>query len=152
MFYSVVLIVLLILLVAWRAFQVAKHPTHAGGVVYRVNNGAKEYLLVTASKNRNRWVLPKGHIEAGETEHEAAKREVAEEAGINATIVKKLGNTVHIKNLLVPINVAFFLMEYRDKVASPEKRQQRWLPIDEAITTASLSPQQHVLRAIAGAE
>jgi 8-oxo-dGTP pyrophosphatase MutT (NUDIX family) len=152
MFYTIVLLALVLLICTWRVFQVAKRPTHAGGVVYRVNNGVKEYLLVTASKNRNRWVLPKGHIEKGETEHEAATREVAEEAGIKATIVRKLGNTIHMKNLLVPINIAFFLMEYQGKVTTAENRQQRWLPIDEAITTASLSPQQHVLRAIAGEE
>ena len=53
--------------------------THAGGVVYRMTaDGKPEYLLVTASKNREQWVLPKGHIEYGENPRETAVREVRE--------------------------------------------------------------------------
>ena len=55
----------------------------AGGVV--INKG-KVALL---KKFRGDWVLPKGRIEAGETQEEAALREVKEEVGINAEIIKK---------------------------------------------------------------
>src|SRR5262249_41445497 len=55
--------------------------THAGGVVFRKRNGAVEYLLVQASKDRTQWVLPKGHIEPGEEPRETAVREVKEETG-----------------------------------------------------------------------
>ena len=37
------------------------------------------------------WVLPKGHIEPGETPEAAAVREVEEESGCLATIVAPLG-------------------------------------------------------------
>jgi ADP-ribose pyrophosphatase YjhB (NUDIX family) len=37
------------------------------------------------------WSLPKGHLEGGETAEQAAVREVAEETGIDGTIVGELG-------------------------------------------------------------
>jgi 8-oxo-dGTP pyrophosphatase MutT (NUDIX family) len=51
---------------------------HAGRVLV-VRRGADEYRL------------PKGHVDPGETPTEAAVREVAEEAGVQATIVAPLG-------------------------------------------------------------
>ena len=41
--------------------------SHAGGVVARSADGEWEYLLVEARRSRGEWVLPKGHIETGET-------------------------------------------------------------------------------------
>ena len=53
----------------------------AGGVV----EGDDDSLLMI--KLRNRWDLPKGHIEEGESESVAALREVEEETGVVAEIV-----------------------------------------------------------------
>ena len=53
----------------------------AGGAVESENG---ELLLIEL---RHRWDLPKGHIEAGESESEAALREVEEETGVVAEIV-----------------------------------------------------------------
>ena len=52
--------------------------SHAGGVVARTEGGKREYLLVEARRRRGEWVLPKGHIEPGETPEAAAVREVQE--------------------------------------------------------------------------
>jgi 8-oxo-dGTP pyrophosphatase MutT (NUDIX family) len=146
MVYSILLLALL-LFMAFRYFIVAAKPTHAGGVVYRINNeGTIEYLLVSASTNQNRWVLPKGHIEHGETEQQAASREVAEEAGIQASITRKMGNVRQFKKLFVPINIAFYLMEYQGTVPTSEKRKKIWLSLDEAIITASKPGHQKILR------
>lgn len=54
----------------------------AGGVV---ENGRGELLMI---RLRNRWDLPKGHVEEGESDSVAALREVAEETGIMAEIVE----------------------------------------------------------------
>ena len=40
-----------------------------------------EILLIQDSKDR--WTIPKGHIEKGETAQETAKREIGEEAGLH---------------------------------------------------------------------
>ncbi len=60
--------------------EVVREPT-AGGVVFRRNKkGDVEILLIQDAKDR--WTIPKGHIEEGETAQETALREIAEEAGI----------------------------------------------------------------------
>ena len=52
--------------------------THAGGVVYRLKEATPELLLVSSRFNKSIWVLPKGHIESGESSDETAVREVFE--------------------------------------------------------------------------
>lgn len=54
----------------------------AGGVVF--SRDGRVLLLGHAS---GAWVFPKGHVEEGETSHAAALREVAEEAGVAATLL-----------------------------------------------------------------
>ena len=60
----------------------------AGGVIV---NRAGEILLV--QQHNNSWSLPKGGINEGESEYEAALREIKEETGLTAlTLVGELGS------------------------------------------------------------
>lgn len=63
--------------------------TSAGGLVVQ----GDQALLIGRhdKKGRTLWSLPKGHIEPNETPEQAAIREVREETGIDAVIVKHLG-------------------------------------------------------------
>jgi ADP-ribose pyrophosphatase YjhB (NUDIX family) len=60
-----------------RRAQVVKS---AGGAVVRVIGGVPHLLLIRDPYEK--WGLPKGHAENGETLHETALREVAEETGL----------------------------------------------------------------------
>jgi ADP-ribose pyrophosphatase YjhB (NUDIX family) len=56
--------------------EVVREPT-AGGVVFRrskKNQDKIEILLIQDSKER--WTIPKGHIEEGETARQTAEREI----------------------------------------------------------------------------
>lgn len=59
--------------------EVLREPT-AGGIVYRQKNNNIEILLIQDAKDR--WTIPKGHIEEGETAKETAGREIKEETGL----------------------------------------------------------------------
>ncbi|MBN2635604.1 MAG: NUDIX domain-containing protein [Prolixibacteraceae bacterium] len=62
----------------------------AGGIVVRNN----QMLFIYRDE---KWDLPKGKIDVGETEENAALREVEEECGISGhSIVKRLPSTFHI--------------------------------------------------------
>ena len=78
-----------------REFKVVRA---AGGVV---TNSKGQLLMI---RLRNRWDLPKGHIELKEESHEAALREVIEETGIRANILdnKPLATTWHAYNIYGP--------------------------------------------------
>jgi ADP-ribose pyrophosphatase YjhB (NUDIX family) len=108
----------------------ADMPTHAGGVVYRKRD--KTYLLVKASRPPYDWVLPKGHIEHGQSTRETAVREVREEAGVWASCDVELG-TISFTVDGKPVRVAFFLMNALEEGKPREKRERAWLPLDEAI-------------------
>ncbi|MEI7690332.1 MAG: NUDIX domain-containing protein [bacterium] len=62
----------------------------AGGVITRNINSKTEFLLTEHLEKT--YSFPKGHLEAGETPEEAAKREIIEETGfVDFSLVGKLG-------------------------------------------------------------
>lgn len=76
--------------------EVVREPT-AGGIVFRRNkkSGDVEILLIQDAKDR--WTIPKGHIEEGETAKETAGREIGEETGLtDITVMSWLGK-IHFR-------------------------------------------------------
>lgn len=59
--------------------EIVREPT-SGGIIYRLKDGDIEILLIQDA--RDRWTIPKGHIEPGETAKQTAAREIGEEVGL----------------------------------------------------------------------
>ncbi len=53
----------------------------------------KNGKLVILRRKNNVWLMPKGHVEPGETLEKAASREVLEETGLQVRIGSPLGKT-----------------------------------------------------------
>src|SRR6185295_15522559 len=87
-------------------------------------NSQIEYLVVSSSDGIN-WVVPKGHIDPGETPEIAALRELAEEAGVLGEIVASLSTRDFVKNAKAA-RVQFFLVRETGSTASIEDRTIRW--------------------------
>jgi 8-oxo-(d)GTP phosphatase len=66
----------------------------AGGVVWRVRKSRVEVALVHRARYDD-WSLPKGKLEAGETELAGAVREVAEELGSRVAVSRRIGDVTY---------------------------------------------------------
>jgi 8-oxo-dGTP pyrophosphatase MutT (NUDIX family) len=103
-------------------------------VVVRRSGREIEFLAIKPA-HRDRWQLPKGRIDHGESPERAALREVREEGGVEARIVHELGPI----NFLYQMNgkryaktVDFYLMQY--EAGDPadhddEVDEARWVPL-----------------------
>lgn len=104
-----------------------------GVLPYRMVNGQQEFLLVFETYSKC-WSLPKGHIEAGETDVQAAQRELYEETGLTAKL-----DTSRVTSIEYPISsfarkqVAFFLGEVTGvpKVREGEIDKFKWVTAEE---------------------
>src|SRR5215469_376264 len=103
--------------------------------------------------------LPKGLIDAGEKPEETAVREVWEETGVTATLIRKLADSKYVyvrswgdKQRVFKI-VSFYLFRYesgRIDDVTPEMRVEvrraLWLPLEEATTKLAYGGERQVAR------
>jgi 8-oxo-dGTP pyrophosphatase MutT (NUDIX family) len=115
----------------------------AGGVLVR---RLRETWVMAAirpgGKEPGVWALPKGIIGAAEKPDETALREVAEETGVEARLVEKLGDIRYVytwEGERVFKVVSFYLLRYSrgrlgdlPPATAHEVAEVRWLPLAEA--------------------
>ena len=98
--------------------------TSCGGIV--IFRG-KILLLYKNYKNKYEgWVLPKGTVETGEEYQETAIREVLEETGAKASIVKYIGKSeysFHASEDTVEKEVHWYLMIADNYYSKPQKEE-----------------------------
>ena len=127
--------------------QPAVRLSHAGGVVFRGAGAAAEILLVSAKLAPHDWVLPKGHIEEGELPEGCARREVQEEAGVDAEPLAFLGYDSFTTPLGKSVVAAFYLMRWVGPVPAKEDRRVRWLPVVDALALLPFEGARRIINA-----
>jgi 8-oxo-dGTP pyrophosphatase MutT (NUDIX family) len=88
--------------------------TSAGAIILREIEGELKIALAQHRRTDKTWVLPKGHVEEGESIEEAALREIHEEAGLdNVQLINHLGTimreSVKSNGEVVQKTIHFFL-------------------------------------------
>ena len=94
--------------------------------------------LLIFEKHRNFWGFPKGHMEAGETEVETAKREVKEEVGIDVEVdaSKRYELNYVIENLGIDKTTILYLAKPKTfdvKMQESEIENAKWCDFNEAL-------------------
>lgn len=56
--------------------------TTSGGIVFRRNPKSNHIEILLIQDAKNRWTIPKGHVEEGEEPKQTAEREIREETGL----------------------------------------------------------------------
>lgn len=118
--------------------------THAGCIVFQEKGNRKTYLIVASSTGKH-WVLPKGHIERGETPRKAALRELREEAGVVGKIVQMgLKQSYAMKNENVVVQ--YYIVQFTKITKADEDRALRWETQKKALEILSFEQAKQALR------
>lgn len=120
--------------------EVVREPT-SGGIVFRFTPDHKDIEILLIQDSKDRWTIPKGHIEPGETAKMTARREIEEETGLrNISILTWLGK-IHFKyrrlDKLVLMTTQIYLVQALDgrETPTPEKWMKgiQWFPFAKAL-------------------
>ena len=111
----------------------------AGGVVYRITKNGKLQVMLYQDQ-RDRWTIPKGHVEEGETAQQAAIREIGEEVGLFGVVpicwLGKINFRYRRENKLVLMTMQVYLFRV-GKNDTPKKedwmQSARWFNFDDAV-------------------
>lgn len=94
--------------------EVVREPT-AGGVIFRRNTSTNNIEILLIQDAKNRWTIPKGHIEEGESSKETAEREIREETGLQEMKVMNWLNKISFRyrraSSLVLMTTDIFLVQ-----------------------------------------
>ena len=119
--------------------EIVREPT-AGGIVFRRDKkGEIEILLIQDAKDR--WTIPKGHIEEGETAMQTARREIGEEAGLKDVDMLGWLGKIHFRyrrlDKLVLMTTQIYLVRARGNTDAIKKEEWmngiKWLSFNEAL-------------------
>ncbi|MDR1774830.1 MAG: NUDIX hydrolase [Clostridioides sp.] len=122
----------------------------AGGVVLFGN------AILLLRKFNGDWVLPKGKIELGESHEDTALREVCEETGIKADILKYLGEIHYTykenwdENKEVHKIVYWYLMQSKNMNTVPQKEEgfidAKFIHIDRVVAMARYDDEKEIIK------
>ena len=124
-----------------------KYEQSCGAVVYTVRDGQRLYLVEYTPSGK--YVLPKGHVEAGETEAETALREIKEETNLEVELDCSFREiAIYSPKPNVEKAVVFFLAQPLtwDLVPQPgEVEKLAWMRYEEAEALMSYPSVRQVL-------
>lgn len=120
--------------------DVVREPT-AGGIIYRRGKDGREVEILLIQDAKDRWTIPKGHIEENEKPRDTAEREIREETGLQEMKVLswlgKINFRYRRQNSLVLMTTDIYLVRALGDTDNlkPEDWMKgiRWFPAAQAL-------------------
>jgi len=120
--------------------------TSAGGFVVEGEN----VLLIKLDSGL--YSLPKGHVEQGESFEQTALREVAEETGVKAQIIRYLGDYTRLSDendgSIVIKTIKIYLLKQIGYIEKMHDEKPEWVRIHDAINNMHFEQEVHFLNQI----
>jgi len=108
--------------------EIVREPT-SGGIVFRMNETEDDIEILLIQDSKDRWTIPKGHIEPGENAKQTAIREIGEEAGLHHISVLcwlgKINFKYRRQDKLVLMSTQIYLVRALDQSEIPTK--EKWM-------------------------
>jgi 8-oxo-dGTP pyrophosphatase MutT (NUDIX family) len=117
------------------------HETTSGGIIFRRNKKTKQLEILLIQDAKNRWTIPKGHVEPEEEPKDTAAREITEETGLQEMKVMNWLGKVNFRyrrtHTLVLMTMHIYLVEGKGDTDNlkPEDwlTDIKWLSANDAI-------------------
>lgn len=129
-----------------------KREISAGGVVVFGNT------ILLLKKYNGDWVLPKGRVEENENLDHAAMREVQEESGVKAELIKYIGDIEYsyeygwVQREKVAKTVHWFLMKSRNMECIPLKKEgfveAKYIHLKRAVEIARYEDEKKIIKKV----
>lgn len=128
---------------------------HSYGVVpIFIEDGLRKYLVI--HQTRGHWAFPKGHLEAGETPIETARRELKEEVGITdceLDLTQEFNQFYHFvkdgEEIDKQVNYwCGFVTNKNVQLQAKEVQEVAWLEFEPAIQQLTHEPSKKLLREV----
>jgi 8-oxo-dGTP pyrophosphatase MutT (NUDIX family) len=105
-----------------------------GGIVWRHGEGGGVEIVLVHRLGYDDWSFPKGKLHPGETEAQAALREVQEETGLRCRLGREVGTSAYRDPKRRPKTVRYWEMTPTAGTfgAANEIDDARWVPLQEA--------------------
>jgi 8-oxo-dGTP pyrophosphatase MutT (NUDIX family)/phosphohistidine phosphatase SixA len=120
----------------------------AGGLVWRRDEAGVLEVVLVHRPAYDDWSFPKGKVKRGESDRDAALREVEEETGLRCNLGPELGSLSYTDNKGRPKTVRYWEMTVAGGQLAPanEVDDANWVPLEEARARLSYEHDRDLLQ------
>lgn len=130
-----------------------RNEKSAGAIVFhRGDLGHREQRIEYLLLRSTFWGFPKGHVERGESERDAARREIREETGLEVELFDGFREVDQYhyerRGERIRKQTIFFIAQaaHRDSKISWEHQEMTWLPFDAALARLTYENGRRILQ------
>jgi 8-oxo-dGTP pyrophosphatase MutT (NUDIX family) len=123
----------------------------AAAIPFRISGRKLEVCLIRRKGSRNRWGIPKGFVERGDSARDAALKEAEEEAGLRGKLVGASVGRYKYDKWGTTLEVTVYLMKVKteeDDWQESDYRERHWKSFRDAARLLGRHPVRPFLKSL----